>query len=589
MFQGIRWRIGIPYVILILVSMLGLGIYLSIYLWQLSLKNLETDLVKQAQLISQIIQSPLAENDLQRLSGRAIEWSHLLGTRVTIISADGVVLAESHEDELTMDNHANRPEIIQARAKGAGVSTRLSKTLEDTLMYVAVPVMENQEIVGFVRLSVPLSEIQALLSRLQQTLIGAALFITVIAILLAIWLVGLVLRPLRRLTEFVEQVSIDKLGETVNPGRALESFPDEVGQLALAFDAMTTHLDRQVGALETERTKFASVLGVMTDGLVIVDEKGIVQLINPAAEHMFNTSQANALGRSLIEVVRNHQLVEAWQSCQLSGESQYTIIEMSTHKLYLQAVLSPLGEHLPGSILLLLQDLTRLRRLETVRQDFISNVSHELRTPLASLKALTETLLEGALDEPPTARRFLTQMETEVDALSLMVSELLELSRIESGRVPIKLEPVHPCDLIEQSVERLRLQAERSGLEIQIECSDDLPMILADSSRLEQVLVNLLHNAIKFTPEQGKIRVSAVQKQDEVLFAVEDTGVGIPPADLTRIFERFYKADRARSGGGTGLGLAIARHMLDAHDGRIWVESKEGQGSTFFFTIPLAS
>jgi two-component system phosphate regulon sensor histidine kinase PhoR len=255
--------------------------------------------------------------------------------------------------------------------------------------------------------------------------------------------------------------------------------------------------------------------------------------------------------------------------------------------------------------MLLFQNLTQQRFLENVRRDFISNLSHELRTPLASLKALTETLQEGALEDPPAAQRFLQRMDAEVDALSQMVSELLELARIESGRVPLQMQPLSPGDVVSNAVERLSVQAERADLEIILDCPDDLPEIFADPPRLEQVLVNLLHNAIKFTPAGGKILLTTrvadasgmpppiypsetISRKSGVLFSVQDTGVGIPSDDLPRIFERFYKADRARSSGGTGLGLAIARHSVEAHGGRIWAESVEGQGSTFYFYIPLA-
>jgi two-component system phosphate regulon sensor histidine kinase PhoR len=248
---------------------------------------------------------------------------------------------------------------------------------------------------------------------------------------------------------------------------------------------------------------------------------------------------------------------------------------------------TPLGSSLPGSQLLLFQDFSQIRRLETVRQDFISNISHELRTPLASLKALTETLQEGALDDPPAAKHFLNLMETEVDSLSLMVSELIELSRIESGKVPLKLTDTTPIDLITKSVDRLRLQAERSKLSIEIYCDPNLPLVLADEHRLEQVLVNLLHNAIKFTPAGGEIIVSAEIRDKKILFSVQDTGIGIPPNDLERIFERFFKTDRARSEGGTGLGLAISKHIVETHEGRIWAESLEGLGTTIHFMIPF--
>jgi two-component system phosphate regulon sensor histidine kinase PhoR len=235
---------------------------------------------------------------------------------------------------------------------------------------------------------------------------------------------------------------------------------------------------------------------------------------------------------------------------------------------------------------MVIQDLTRLRKLEVVRRDFVSNVSHELRTPLASLKLLTETLQEGALEDLPAARKFLIQMENEIDNLTQLVRELLELSRIESGRVPLERKAIAPCDVVSPAVERMEIQANRAGLQVKFECPTDMPDIYADPDRVEQVLVNLLHNAIKFTPPGGMITVSAYHDPGRVVFRVSDSGVGIAQADLERIFERFYKSDRARSSGGTGLGLSIARHIIESHGGKIWAESTPGSGSIFFFSIP---
>ncbi len=326
----------------------------------------------------------------------------------------------------------------------------------------------------------------------------------------------------------------------------------------------------------------------MTDGVVIVNQRGDVVLINPAAEKLFNITSDQAMNNSVAAVVRHHELIHIWQLSQETNQEQSISLEIPRQQRFIQGITLPLEEELPGHTLLLFQDLTQIRRLETVRRDFISNISHELRTPLASLKALTETLQTGAMEDPPAAHRFLERMETEVDAMTLMVSELLELSRIESGRVPLRLESIQPCELVYSATERLGMQVQRANLELNIECQPSLPSVLADPSRLSQVLVNLIHNAIKFTPAPGKITVSATQNIDVITFIVEDTGVGIPFEDLPRVFERFYKADRARSGGGTGLGLAIARHMVEAHGGEIWAESKEGEGSQFIFTIPIA-
>jgi two-component system phosphate regulon sensor histidine kinase PhoR len=320
----------------------------------------------------------------------------------------------------------------------------------------------------------------------------------------------------------------------------------------------------------------------MTDGVLIADAQGIIQFANPAAGRLFQAS--SPVERSIVEVVRHHQLVDAWRRCQQTRQLQSEGVEVPTRHQYLQLVVIP-DQHSSGS-LLLVQDLTRIRRLETVRRDFISNLSHELRTPLASLKALTETLQDGALEDPPAARHFIDQIQIEVDALSQMVTELLELSRIESGRLTLDLRPVAPYELLNSASRRMYLQTERAGLQLHIECADDLPKIPMDIQRLEQVLVNLIHNAVKFTRPGGKILLIAEAGVGEVRFAVRDTGIGIPAEDVSRIFERFYRVDKSRAGSGTGLGLSIAKHIVEAHKGRIWAESIEGQGSTFFFALP---
>lgn len=356
----------------------------------------------------------------------------------------------------------------------------------------------------------------------------------------------------------------------------------ELENLASAISSLIANFHTQHATLDAERARLANVLEQMTDGVLIADSQGIVQFANPAAGRLFQTS--NPVHRSLTEVIRNHQLVEAWRRCQQTRKLQSESVEVPTRHQYLQLVVIP-DLHASGS-LLLVQDLTRIRRLETVRRDFVSNLSHELRTPLASLKALTETLQDGALDDPPAARRFIGQIQVEVDALTQMVTELLELSRIESGRLSLDLQPVAPFDLLDSASRRMQLQAERAGLTLRVECPNDLRKVKIDSQRLEQVLVNLIHNAVKFTHAGGEVVLGAEAGPGEVRFAVRDTGIGIPVEDVPRIFERFYRVDKSRTGSGTGLGLSIAKHIVEAHGGRIWAESTEGRGSTFYFTIP---
>jgi two-component system phosphate regulon sensor histidine kinase PhoR len=582
-FGSLRWRIVFPYVVLILLTMLGLGIYLSNFVRQAYIGDLESKLTDEARMIGDVIQPDITlSTPNPNLDSQAKHWAAVLDARVTIIAPDGTVWGESHEDRTLMSNHSDRPEVIQALANRVGSSMRFSQTLGENMMYTAVAVNKGSATLALVRVALPLSYVTADVANLQRVLIAATVLAALLALLLAILIAGRISSPVRQLTQSVLQLAPRKLAELPIPPEK-----DEISQLGQVFNSMSVRLNTQINDLKAERTTFEAVLQKMTDGVLIVDAKGLVQLVNPAAEKMFIITSDSTIGKPLIEVVRHHQPADMWQRCQATGEPQRIDFEVG-HRLSLQGIATSLSPAISGSTLLLFQDLSRQRQIESMRRDFISNVSHELRTPLAALKALTETLQSGALEDPPAARRFLQQMETEVDSLSLMINELLELSRIESGRVPLNLASTRPIDILNPAYERLSLQAERAGLSLNLECPADLPPVLADGTRIQQVLVNLLHNAIKFTSAGGQVTVSATQQGQTIHFAVADTGIGIDADDLPRIFERFYKVDRSRATRGTGLGLAIARHLVEAHNGRIWVESEVGQGSTFYFTLPLA-
>ncbi|MBL8101204.1 MAG: PAS domain-containing protein [Anaerolineales bacterium] len=356
----------------------------------------------------------------------------------------------------------------------------------------------------------------------------------------------------------------------------IETLSNSIASLKADFELRLSNLDSQSARLST-------VLEQLTDGVLIADAQGQVQFANPAACKLFDTN--DPLDHSVAEIVRNHQLIEAWRRCQQTRETQSESVELPIRRQFLQLIVIP-DTHEGGS-LLLVQDLTRVRRLETVRRDFISNVSHELRTPLASLKALTETLQNGALSDPQAGPRFLGRITTEVDALTQMAQELLDLSRIESGQVELIRALLEPKKLLSSAADRMKMQAERAGLKLTVVCADDLPMINVDKSRLEQVLVNLIHNSVKFTKPGGEIFLEAAPANGGVRCAVRDTGSGIPAESLSRIFERFYRVDRSRTGSGTGLGLSISKHIVEAHGGKIWAESEEGKGCAIFFEIPV--
>jgi two-component system, OmpR family, phosphate regulon sensor histidine kinase PhoR len=432
--------------------------------------------------------------------------------------------------------------------------------------------------------------------------VRTAVFTTTLLLLLLTFLLGLFIAS--RLEKQVTQLT--KLTQMLLKGERDTPLPrhgkSEIDEFSRSYSQLIDQDNELIAQLQEERDQLSKVLVYMADGVLIADYMGRVRQINPAGYRLLGTTVEKAVGHTLAEVLRHHELINLWQRCQQENEEQVAAIEVGQN-LFLQAVITPFQQKESQAYLVILQDLTTIRRLETVRRDFISNLSHELRTPLASLRAVVETLQVGALEDPPAARRFLSRADHEVDTLTQMVEELLELSRIESGRVPIRLSPTAVCDLVTIPVERFKAQAKRDKIKLILDLPENLPLVFADADRMQQVVNNLVHNALKFTKE-GSVTITAFMPDNapkairneiidlppSVLFSVQDTGVGIPPEDLSRIFERFYKSDRARTRGhgGTGLGLAIARHIVQAHNGRLWAESKEGKGSTFYFTLRTA-
>ncbi|MCL0093482.1 cell wall metabolism sensor histidine kinase WalK [Dehalococcoidia bacterium] len=424
---------------------------------------------------------------------------------------------------------------------------------------------------------------------------------TLFSILVALFIARAITRPIKAVTQAAKRITSGEMDQKIHVATG-----DESAELAHAFNEMTEGFREMMGALSTERNRLAAVLSTMADGVLMADAEGNVLMVNPAAERLFGFEEKAAIGHPLIEAVPDHEISDMLQSCLRSGQQQSGQIEQSSGGRLLRVIATrvhgsrftvdglgrPLNgepwnlEPVTGGALLIFQDLTEVRRFQTMRQEFVGNISHELRTPLASMKAVLETLNEGAIDDRQIAKDFLAMMGGEVDRMTQLVRELAELSRIETGQNELEIAPVDLNSLIDQAVTKLKPQSERKQIDILRQSDPALPVIPAEEERIEQVLTNLLHNAIKFTPASGKIIISAKSEDDGVLVAVEDTGAGIPAEDLPHVFERFYKADKARSSEGTGLGLAIAKHIIQAHEGNIWARSEEGRGSTFSFRLP---
>ncbi|MDX1415084.1 MAG: ATP-binding protein [Candidatus Promineifilaceae bacterium] len=427
------------------------------------------------------------------------------------------------------------------------------------------------------------------ISCIYSRVIGAAL-VNILSV------VGLILLANNRRSKSIRAIvaAIQRMTSGDYKTHILATSRDEIGDVVRALNQLTDKINEDVGELTDSNKYLVMVLENMADGVLITDPLGNVILINPAAEKLLKKTTDEAIGRPLAEVVRHYKLIELWQTSRRETREAVAAVEIG-QDIFLQAYVSPFREQGNQGYLVILQDLTQIRFLQTVRRDFVSNISHELRTPLASLQAVVETLQDGALEDKENAYHFLERAMRELDTLTQMVEELLELSRIESGEVPLKMAPAKICDLLALPIERLRPQAERNDISIETDLADDLPLIWADAERMQRVVSNLLHNAIKFTPKGGLIKIKAHAtdpefRDPEFVISVSDTGNGIAEDDLPRIFERFFKSDRARTRGqtGTGLGLAIAKHLVEAHGGRIWVKSKTDKGSTFYFTLPVS-
>lgn len=584
MFKSLRWRIIFPTVVLLLAVMVAVGVYSTRALRESYLSQTESSLTTQARLLADSLQPALAGAEgSPSLAAEAAHWSSLIDARLTIVAPDGVVLADSEDDITRMDNHALRPEIVAAKSAGSGSSIRFSHTLGYDMLYTAVAVRDGDNLLGFVRLARPLDQLDVAISRMQQVWLAVAAGVSLVAVLLAVLISNRITKPLRQLTR--ESTLLAAGGET--SGQAPTFSTDELQSLTQAFNLMSRSIQDKIQRLEVEKGKLNAILQAMSDGVLVVDDQDNVQIINQAACEMFAIDPQEGGSKNLIELTRQHQPAELLRRVKDSGQQQSLAFEILKTRQTVRAIAIPTQVYQPGLYLLVFHDLTEQKRVEALRRDFVSNVSHELRNPVAVIKMLSETLQDGAIADPESAQHFLSQIEKEADTLTAMVNELLDLSKAESGNLKLETRAVRPCQPINNARDRLALQAEKAGVTLRVDCPGDLPAVRADAVRLEQVLMNLVHNAIKFSKPGGEIFIRAKTEDAYMRYEVQDQGSGIAEEDLPHVFERFYKVDKSRTGEGTGLGLAVAKHLVEAQGGHITAVSALGEGSTFSFTIPL--
>jgi two-component system phosphate regulon sensor histidine kinase PhoR len=506
------------------------------------------------------------------------------GVRISLIGPDGQVLADSASEVSTMENHGDRPEVRQAMATGEGRSTHMSVSIKRQFMYYAV----REEVAGkpvVLRLALPMEGVDAELAAFRTRLVLWSALILLVAGGMSMVFSRSFTDRIGRLQEFSRRVAEGDFRPLAPDGTG-----DTLEALGLSLNQTASRLDRTIRTLTEERNLSAAILGSMVEGVAVVNGAERLVFANPGFAAILGLDVPPVSGSSLLEVVRQTELIEAVRRV-LAGEARVEA-EIATGTLrqhYFAATVASVRAGDTSGAVIVLHDITELRKLERVRRDFVANVSHEFRTPLTAIQGFTETLLAGAMDDPQNRLRFLGIILEHARRLARLTEDLLKLSQMDADRLELEVRRVSVTALVESCYETARHRAAEKELTVSLDLPRSVPDVSGDARRLQEVLQNLLDNAIQYTLPAGKIVLSVRQRGDEVVFTVSDTGIGIPLADQPRIFERFYRVDAARSreAGGTGLGLAIAKHLIEVHGGRLWVESELGVGSKFHFSVPV--
>ena len=587
---NIQHKIAFFFILISAIILLGVFFHLSNNLKDDTYNRIRSNVSKQISLCKTYLADiPLKDVASYDLDGIADKIGRDLGLRVTIIGLNGTVYGDSEldGDQLRkVENHLYRPEVQQALNSSIGESRRFSTTIKEDFLYIA-SVFNKNDTSGIIRLSIPLSEIEQLLNRLSHTLGFSFLAAFILSVLVSYLVSYFISRPLKEISWASQDIAHGNYSKKIS----LQS-NDEIGDLASAFNYMSEQVKARIEEVSESKSRLEAVFLSMFEGVMVVDASGSILLINEALKK-FLRIEVDPLGKKPIEAIRNLEIQEIVDNtlCSGSGLISQEIFTLLPEQKVLLVHATPIkkAENTEGAVLVF-HDVTNLRELEKIRQDFVANVSHELRTPISSIKGYAETLLDGALKDKENAKDFLKIILSDSNRLATLIDDLLNLSKIESGKLVMETKPYKLLPLAEKVVSSLKGQIENKSITIKMNIPKDIPDILADETRIKQVFLNLIDNAIKYNHPKGEISITAHETNDLVKVDITDTGIGIPNKDLPRLFERFYRVDKARSRelGGTGLGLSIVKHIIQAHNGEVFVQSVEGQGSTFSFTIPRA-
>lgn len=586
--KSFKLKLIFSYIFVILISFGFITFFLDKNLEENSIRNIESSLITQGNLIEgQIAPERLRQEDVPYLESLVRALSPKTNCRITIINNKGMVLADSEksqEEIPQMENHLYRPEIKVALTGAIGIDTRYSSTLKIDMLYVALPIKDKVEIPAILRLSLPLESVQKTLLSIRKIIFIGVIFALILAFILGSIVAGRTIKPINRMIEISRRFSKGDFSR-----RIIQPSKDEIGELAVTLNKMAQDIEDKIKEVKTQNQKLAAIFNSMIEGIIVVDKTAHIISVNPTIEKIFNVSKKEAEGKIFLEVIRNNDISEVINSVLKNGKllSAEINLVLPVRRIFEVNAAPIFDNNIVNGCLVVIHDITEIRRLETIRSDFVANVSHELKTPLTSIKGFVETLLEGALEDKENNRSFLKIIQDHAERLNSLVDDLLSLSHLESKEIMLNKTNFNLKQQVEGIISGFRSQLRNKDIEIKNELSADISLT-ADKNRLEQVITNLIDNAIKFNKEKGSIKIYGEEINAKVKITVEDSGMGIPEKDIPRIFERFYRVDKARSRelGGTGLGLSIVKHIVELHNGSVGVESTEGFGSKFWFIFP---
>jgi len=583
-----RAKLILSYIFLVLLPFLFIAFFLDKALEENSLDNLKTSLATEARLAeSRITPEMLAGKNIAPLEDIVIKLAEKARCRVTVIDASGNVLADSEknlEEIAAMENHIGRPEIRTALEGSEGVDMRYSPTLKINMLYAAVPIEREEGVPGVVRLAIPVESVNKTLFSIRKTIFMGLLFAVILALALGFIVAARTMSPINRMI----QVS-RKFAEGDFSRRIVHISKDEIGDLAATLNKMAQDLENKINQIRSQGEKLSAVFNSMAEGVLVMDKYTRIISVNPTIEKIFGRESGLLEGQLFLEAIRNKDISELINNVLKTGEPEEEEINLfvPVRKIFRVNAAPIFEKGKIGGCVAVIHDVTDMRKLETMRKDFVANVSHELKTPLTSIKGFVETLLEGAVDDRANNRKFLNIIREHSERLEKLVDDLLSLSSLESKEIPLEKSEYDLKRQADEIISIFSAQAKKKNISIKNELKEGLK-VKADKNKIDQVFTNLIDNAVKFNRENGCINVLSEERAGGKKVIIKDSGTGIPEKDIPRIFERFYRVDKARSRslGGTGLGLSIVKHIVELHGGSVGVESVEGMGSGFWFILP---